>query len=120
MRMAGHGAERLVIEQVSGPHGETLTIRDANDFKRIYSTAKEPPAFQGETLVFAAKWRKDGSLLARRETVMGGELSETYALSEDGSQLFVTVEMKGSGRRPKMKFRRVYDAEAEEGFPQPD
>ena len=89
----------------------------------MFSTAKgnlgNPAPLAPDAVVYAAKWKKDGRLVTQRETAFGAELTETYQLAAGGEQLRVTVEVGGSGRRPKIKLLRIYDRQSEDA-PEPE
>lgn len=112
----GRGAERLVIEH----RAPLLEIRDALATERVFSTSNDSrPSISNaaapDAVVYPAKWKKQDRLVTTRETAMGATVTETYELAAEGRQLLVTVEIEGSGPKPKLKFRRVYDREDDAG-----
>ena len=89
-----------------------LSIVFADDTNRtIYTDGRESPDGLGAGyLEGKAKWKGGSKLVFQSETANGSEITEIYELNDSGELLFVTVKMKGDGRRPDLSFRRVYDA----------
>jgi hypothetical protein len=105
----GQGLTRLEIR-----HEEPrLLVIDADDRDRtIYTDGRKVKRDSERGLVeVQAKWKKD-KLVVERKQGRGGTLKETYELSPNGDQLYVTTKM--GGRMGSMKFRRVYDAVSED------
>lgn len=65
--------------------------------------------FEGGIFEAKARWKGGSQVVVKAESTYGGKLTETYELSENGQQLYVTTKMEGDGRRPNITFRRVYD-----------
>ena len=59
------------------------------------------------TMKIRAKW-KDGRVVVATTPEHGAKITETYAVTADGSSLTVTTRVEGRGR--ELEFRRVYDA----------
>jgi len=59
------------------------------------------------TMKIRAKW-KDGRVVVATTPEHGAKITETYAVTADGSSLTVTTRVEGGGR--ELEFRRVYDA----------
>lgn len=99
------------IQQFTIVHEDpTLQFRYADDSESVfYTDGRMPEDLEAGLLEATVSWKKSKRLEIERESVQGGEISETYELSADGSQLFVKTKMEGSGRSPKITFERVYD-----------
>jgi hypothetical protein len=59
------------------------------------------------TTKIRAKW-KDGRVVVATTPEHGAKITETYAVTADGSSLTVTTRVEGRGR--ELEFRRVYGA----------
>jgi len=59
------------------------------------------------TMKIRAKW-KDGRVVVATTPEHGPKITETYAVTADGSSMTVTTTIEGRGR--DLEFRRVYDA----------
>ena len=99
------------IQQFTIVHEDpTLQFRYADDSESVfYTDGRMTEDLEAGLLEATVSWKKSKRLEIERESVQGGEISETYELSADGSQLFVKTKMEGSGRSPKITFERVYD-----------
>lgn len=97
-------ADRISIIQ----DASTVTISDEQGNERVILTSGVG-SVEGAAL---GEWKK-GKLEVRTETARG-QLSETFALIDEGRSLVVKGSMQGSGGR-SMKFKRVYSREETEG-----
>ena len=61
------------------------------------------------SLELRAFWQDD-ALVVERTFDNGRQITQTYALSEDGQQLYVTIRIEGDRLPQPVEFRRVYDA----------
>jgi len=58
------------------------------------------------TMKIRAKW-KDGRVVVATTPEHGAKITETYAVTADGSSMTVTTKIEGRGR--ELEFRRVYE-----------
>jgi hypothetical protein len=88
-----------------------MAVRFADSSERLIYTDGRALAddFEGGLLDAKAKWKKDSKIVVKGESPFGGQITETWGLSDDGRQLYVTTKMEGDGRRPTVESRRVYD-----------
>jgi len=88
-----------------------LDLRFADGRERtIYTDGRAiEDDFEGGIFEAKGKWKGGSRVVVKAESTYGGKITETYELSEDGQQLYVTTKMEGDGRRPSITFRRVYD-----------
>jgi len=96
-----------------------LTITDAAGRQRVVYTdgrKTEIERSHGGTTVLVASW-KDGHVQVVATPESGPKMTETYAITADGSQLTVTTKIEG-GRRAAVTIRRVYDS-VKPGAPKP-
>lgn len=118
-----HQDPNLLVENANGEQESLFT--DERIFERL--------TLRGNPLEASAKWNRDKLVIEsahgnygpgqeeeaevenqanpfrRRQQERGGEVKETWVLSEKTGQLIITTKMKGSGRRPTIEFERVYD-----------
>ncbi|HEY7112897.1 MAG TPA: hypothetical protein VIA45_08190 [Thermoanaerobaculia bacterium] len=99
------GRETLVIKHAD----PQLTITDANGRERVLYTdgrkTEEERSYGGTTKVQAV-W-KDGHVEVTSQSEKGPKITQSYAVSADGSQLTVTTQIDG---RRKLTIHSVYDA----------
>ena len=85
-------------------------VNDAGDFKDLYpddKKHKEKDA-SGQTTELKTHW--DGQrLLVESKLKHAGKLTETYEISPDGKQLYVTEQLDNSSLPAPLIIRRVYD-----------
>lgn len=97
----------------------SLTITDAAGRERtIYTDGRktEEEHSHGGTTAVTASW-KDGHIEVVSKPETGAKITETYAVTADGSQLTVTTKVEG-GRSGSFTIRRVYDS-MKAGAPKP-
>ena len=68
---------------------------------------------RGELLEATAKWKGGERIVVKTERDEG-KVTETWEWVPGPGQLWLTTKMEGSGRRPTIEFRRVYDPAAVE------
>ncbi len=100
------GGNTLVITQ----DASTVTF-GAGDRSRTLYTDGRVITREGErgSLELRAFWQDD-ALVVERTFDNGRRITQTYALSEDGKQLYVTIRIEGDRLSQPVEFRRVYDA----------
>jgi hypothetical protein len=79
----------------------------------FYTDGRMTEDLEAGLLEARASWKKGKRIEIERDSPQGGLVTETYELSDDGSQLFVKTKMEGNGRMPKVTFQRVYDRVAD-------
>lgn len=100
------------IQSIEIDHREPqLELRFADGHERTIYTDGRTSEDDFESGIFEAKgkWKSGSQVFVKAESSYGGKLTETYELSENGQQLYVTTKIEGDGRRPNLTFRRVYD-----------
>lgn len=109
---------QLTIEQtstsarVTGSSGRVLALYSANNTASSMSTQGSSGSSSGSTggdeyAPPAAQW--EGSQLVAVGERRGGTNTQTYELSADGKQLFVTTKMESQRFTQPVIFRLVYD-----------
>lgn len=99
-----------------------MMIRYADDRERNLFTDGRDLEIEigGGFLDEKAKWKGGHRLVVQGMSLQGGDMKQTFELSDDGTNLFLTTEIKGDGRMPKMEFLRVYDRAVIEPAAEPD
>ena len=89
-------------------HDPELRITDGLGREHVLSTddRKIEEERSAGTVKIRARW-KDGHVLVTTAPEHGATLTETYAVTADGSVLTVITKVEGRGR--SFEFRRVYD-----------
>ena len=100
------GANTLVITQ----DASTVTFGVGDRSRTLYTDGRVITR-EGErgSLELRAFWQDD-ALVVERTFDNGRQITQTYALSEDGQQLYVTIRIEGDRLPQPVEFRRVYDA----------
>ena len=122
-RRAGMGGgesdeERAKMREVLSPptnitfsmNGAEVDLKDDRDRKRAFMTdgRKLQKSKDDKYQEIAAKW--DGNRLVTDEkSPRGGKMSRTFELSEDGRQLYETLNLKMGRNNTDTPFRFVYD-----------
>lgn len=102
--------EARIQQIVIGHEDPTFRIRFADDSEStFYTDGRMTEDLEAGLLEARASWKKGKRIDIERESPQGASITETYELSADGSQLLVKTKMEGSGRMPKITFKRVYD-----------
>ncbi len=100
------GANTFVITQ----DASTVTFAVGDRSRTLYTDGRVITR-EGErgSLEVRAFWQDD-ALVVERTFDNGRQITQTYALSEDGQQLYVTIRIEGDQLPQPVEFRRVYDA----------
>ncbi len=100
------GANTLVITQ----DASTVTFVRGDHSRTLYTDGRVITR-EGErgSLELRAFWQDD-ALVVERTFDDGRQITQTYALSEDGQRLYVTIRIEGDQLPQPVEFRRVYDA----------
>ena len=98
------GANTIVITQ----DASTVTFGVEDRSRTLYTDGRVITR-EGErgSLELRAFWQGD-ALVVERTFDNGRQITQTYALSQDDQQLYVTIRVEGD--RQSVEFRRVYDA----------
>lgn len=109
-------AETLTINY----QGTTFTITDGNNRVRTFRTdgskqtqqgARGGSGSSGGEIETRARVQSE-NIVIERKPERGGKLIETYALSPDNRQLYVTLQIENKRLGQPITIRRVYDAAA--------
>lgn len=101
------GLDVLTIEH----HDPKLVITDSLGREHVLSTdgrKVEEEGARGKSVI-EAQW-KDGHVVVHWEPEHGPSVTEAYAVTADGTQLTVTMQLDAKGRMPAVTIRRVYDS----------
>lgn len=103
-------AERVKALEIVHQDPE-LVLGFADGSNRTVFTDERETGDDLEAGIFAseARWKGNSQVVIKSESANGSKITEIYELNEAGDMLSVTTKMEGEGRRPDMKFRRVYD-----------
>ena len=104
----GQGAERLEIVH----DGASFSVTDAAERSRQVEIDGEVQALtspNGGSIELSGEWKRGDRVELNMQRPERPAITETYELIADGARLYVDVEIESSGRRPALKFRRVYD-----------
>jgi hypothetical protein len=95
---------KFAIEQ----EGDSLALRTETNLRLLHTDGeKRKKEGEGGKVEVVARFVK-GSLLIESRPEMGGKRKETYTLQPDG-KLQIDFDFEGSGPRPAVKFKLVYD-----------
>jgi hypothetical protein len=59
-------------------------------------------------LELRGKWKED-RLVVERTGPRGGTITESYRIEDKGRTLVIETKIESDGRRPAIRFKRVYD-----------
>ena len=96
--------------EISQEEDVVRILLDNGSERVIYTDGRDPILLDSGRFSESANWKKS-RLVIKNETDRGGEVTESWSISEDELFLFQKIEMGGGGRMPKIEFTRVYDRE---------
>lgn len=114
--------ENKLTEKTAGPFDppDTITILSSPDTVKISDSRGNDRTYytdgrktsqtmgKGRTMTFVAGW-EDDAFVIRTQGPDGGPISETYYLSQDGTQLYVKLQMHPFFVDQPITIIRVYD-----------
>ncbi len=103
----GLGARRQF--DITQDHG-SVTFTRGNGLSRTLETDGQiiTRELRGGEVEIRAFW-SDGDLVIERTRSEGGAFTQTYSLSDDGAQLFLTIRIENDRLDGPIEFRLVYD-----------
>jgi len=91
---------------------QVVVTTDSDQVATFYPDGKkhDDKDASGRKTSTKADW-EGGSLIAETRLSHGQKLTQTFRVSEDGKQLFVTTRFEDSSLQGPLSIRRVYDVE---------
>lgn len=114
-------AERIQTLEITHQEPDLSFVFADGSGRTIHTDGRDSADdLEGGVLEGKGTWKNQTQFVFKSETPNGSKMTEIYELNASGELLLVTVKMEGDGRRPDLKFRRVYDI-ADAGIPvEPD